>query len=165
MKKHVVPTTVWTNPIHFLAFGFGSGVVPVAPGTFGTVAAIPLYWLMQGLTLPVYIAITGLVTLVGIWLCDVACRDTGVHDNPGVVWDEIAGYLITMIAAPQGWLWTVWGFLLFRLFDIWKPWPIRWFDRRVDGGFGVMLDDVLAAVYAWLVLQGSYLIWVNYFQV
>lgn len=158
MKKHVVPKTLWTNPIHFLAFGFGSGASPVAPGTCGTLAAIPLYWILQGLSLPIYLVITAVLTGIGVGLCEIACRDTGVHDNPGVVWDEIAGYLITMIAAPKGWVWIGLGFVLFRLFDIWKPWPIRWLDRRVGGGLGVMLDDVVAAIYAWLILQAIFLI-------
>lgn len=147
------PKTIWTNPIHFLAFGFGSGAAPWAPGTFGTLAAVPIYWFLQDLPFLTYCAITAFVFMIGIWLCDVACKDTGVHDHPGVVWDEIAGYLITMIAAPKGWFWIILGFLLFRIFDIWKPWPILAIDQKVQGGFGVMLDDLLAAVYAWISLQ------------
>lgn len=156
MQKHAhphAPKSVWRNPIHFLAYGFGSGAIPIAPGTFGTLAAIPIYLLMQNLALPYYLIVLAVITLVGIALCHITARDLGVHDHPGIVWDEIAGYLLTMIAAPKGWLWIWLGFGLFRLFDIWKPWPIRWLDRHVKGGLGIMVDDTLAAVYAWIGLQ------------
>ena len=141
------------KPIHLLAFGFGSGLAPVAPGTFGTLAAVPLYLLLAPLPLPAYLAVVTAVSLAGIWICGRASRDLGVHDHPGIVWDEIAGFLVTMTAAPRGWSWLLLGFLLFRLFDIFKPWPIGWLDRRVRGGLGIMLDDLLAGAFAWLVLQ------------
>ncbi|GGO78395.1 phosphatidylglycerophosphatase A [Marinobacterium nitratireducens] len=144
---------VLRNPVHFLAFGFGSGLAPKAPGTFGTLAAVPLYLLLAPLPLPGYVLALVLATLLGIWLCDRTARDLGVHDHPGIVWDEFVGFWITMLAVPLTWYWVLAGFLLFRLFDIWKPWPIRVADRRVDGGFGIMLDDILAGAYAWLVLQ------------
>ncbi len=142
----------------FLAFGFGSGLAPAAPGTAGTLAAIPIYLLLQPLGLTTYLLVTALVVVLGISLCDTAARQLGVHDHPAIVWDEIAGYLLTMVAAPAGWLWPLIGFILFRIFDIAKPWPIRWVDRRVSGGFGIMLDDVLAAVPAALILQALVLI-------
>jgi phosphatidylglycerophosphatase A len=151
------PPSVWRNPIHFAAFGFGAGAIKIAPGTFGTVAAIPLYILLQDLPLLMYISITAALFLLGIWLCQITTRDLGVHDHSGIVWDEIVGYLITMAAAPSGGLWIVLGFVLFRLFDIWKPWPINLLDQHVKGGFGVMIDDVMAGIYAWLVMQGIYL--------
>lgn len=147
------PSSVWRNPIHFLAYGFGSGAIPVASGTFGTLAAVPIYYMMQYLTLPYYLLALFVITVVGIMLCHITARDLGVHDHPGIVWDEIAGYLLTMVAAPKGWLWVCLGFALFRLFDIWKPWPIRWLDRHIQGGLGIMVDDLLAAVYAWILLQ------------
>jgi phosphatidylglycerophosphatase A len=90
---------------------------------------------------------------IGVWLCHGTARDLGLADHPGIVWDEIVGYLITMTAAPAGWTWIVLGFVLFRLFDIWKPWPISWLDRNIKGGLGIMLDDALAGTYACLVLQ------------
>ncbi|HHI93560.1 MAG TPA: phosphatidylglycerophosphatase A [Gammaproteobacteria bacterium] len=155
MSKNSAPSSVWRNPIHFLAFGFGSGAMPFAPGTFGTLAALPVYLLMQPLNLWAYLTVVVVMLLVGIWLCHVTSRDLGVHDHAGIVWDEIVGYLITMIAAPSGWQWMVAGFVLFRFFDIIKPWPIGWVDRRVHGGLGIMLDDVLAGVLAWAVLQGG----------
>jgi len=115
---------------------------------------VPIYWWLQPLLLWVYLAVVLAVSVIGIWLCHVTSRDLGVHDHSGIVWDEIAGYLITMIAAPPGWQWMLVGFVLFRFFDILKPWPIGWVDRRVHGGLGIMLDDVLAALYAWAILQG-----------
>lgn len=144
---------VWRNPVHFLAFGFGSGLAPKAPGTFGTLAAIPLYLLMTLLPLSGYLVVLVLAALLGIYLCGRTAQDLGVHDHPGIVWDEFVGFWITMLFVPVQWYWILAGFALFRLFDIWKPWPIRVVDQRVEGGFGIMLDDVLAGVYAWLVLQ------------
>jgi len=141
------------NPVNFFALGFGSGLSKYAPGTMGTLVAVPLYLLLQPLSLIVYVSVAIAVTLIGIWICDRSANTLGVHDHPGIVWDEIAGYLITMIAAPTGWQWVVLGFVLFRLFDIWKPWPIKVIDRQVEGGFGIMLDDVVAALFAWGVLQ------------
>ena len=141
------------NPIYWLAIGLGSGLVPKAPGTAGTVAAIPLYLLMNELLVWQYIAVVVLAFVAGIWICGVAAQQLGVHDDPSIVWDEIVGYLITMIAAPSGWMWIIIGFVLFRVFDIAKPWPIRTIDKRVSGGMGIMLDDVLAGVFALAVIQ------------
>ena len=141
------------QPLDFLALGFGSGLLPRAPGTAGTVAAIPLYLVMQSLALQVYVPLVVLLFLLGIPICAHTARRLGVHDHPGIVWDEIVGYLITMTFAPPGWLWVLAGFLLFRFFDILKPWPIRWLDRRVGGGFGIMVDDLLAGIAAAAVLQ------------
>lgn len=146
-------TKVFRDPVHFLALGFGAGCAPQAPGTFGTMAAIPFYLLMQPLPLWMYAAITVASFVLGVWLCGRTAKDLGVHDHPAIVWDEVVGYWITMLAVPPGWLWVGLGFLLFRCFDILKPWPIRAADRNIGGGFGIMFDDVLAAVYAWLVLQ------------
>lgn len=141
------------NPIHFLALGFGSGLAAKAPGTFGTLAAVPLYLLMAQLPLSWYLAVTLVCVLAGIYICDKAAKDMGVHDHGAIVWDEVAGLLITMIAAPAGVLWLVVGFVLFRLFDIIKPWPIRWLDAKVEGGFGIMIDDVLAGIFALIGVQ------------
>jgi phosphatidylglycerophosphatase A len=145
--------TVFSDPAHFFAFGFGSGLATFAPGTFGTLAAVPLYLLMAPLSLPIYLVVVVLSFIFGVWVCGKAGADLGVHDHGGIVWDEFVGLWITMIAAPAGWEWVVVGFLLFRLFDIWKPWPIGWADRQVSGGLGVMLDDVIAGIFALLVLQ------------
>ena len=141
------------NPAGFLALGFGSGLVPLAPGTAGTLAAVPLYLLLQQLHPGFYLGLVCLLFLAGIPICAHIARQLDVHDHPGIVWDEIVGYLVTMIAAPAGWIWLVIGFVLFRLFDVAKPWPIRWCDRHVSGGLGIMLDDLLAGVFALIVIQ------------
>ena len=142
-----------TSPVHFLAFGFGSGLAPFAPGTFGTLAAIPLFLLMQNLSMSVYLLITAIVCIVGVWICGKSSEKLGVHDHSGIVWDEFAGYFITMIAAPAGWLWIAIGFVLFRIFDIWKPWPISVLDKQVHGGLGIMVDDILAGIFALVGVQ------------
>ena len=141
------------NPVHLLAFGFGAGCSPKAPGTMGTLLAVGIYLPLSYLPLWAYGLAVLLLSIVGIALCGRAARDLGVHDHPGIVWDEIAGFLLTMFAAPAGWLWIAVGFVLFRLFDIWKPWPIRWLDRHVHGGLGIMLDDLLAGLFAAVCLQ------------
>ncbi|RKR04222.1 phosphatidylglycerophosphatase [Kushneria sinocarnis] len=143
------PSSVWRRPTHFLAFGLGSGMAPFAPGTFGTLAAIPFYWLLSDLPLSVYLLVLLVAGLWGIHLCDRTSRDMGVHDHSGIVWDEFVGYWVTMMAVPFSWPAALWGFAVFRLFDVIKPWPVRFVDRRVTGGFGIMFDDVLAGVYAW----------------
>lgn len=147
------PRSVWRNPVHFIAFGFGSGAAPKAPGTFGTLAALPLWWLLSQLSFDAYLLVVLVAFIVGIWLCQKTSDDIGVHDHGGIVWDEFVGLWIALIAVPSHWFWVLLGFVLFRLFDIWKPWPIRQIDRRVEGGLGIMLDDVIAGVYALLVLQ------------
>jgi phosphatidylglycerophosphatase A len=153
MKANTAPVPMWRRIVHFFAFGFGSGKAPVAPGTFGTLVGIPIYLLLEPLAIYIYVAAVAGMFAAGVWVCRVTERDLGVHDHPSIVWDEIVGYLITMFLAPAGWMWPALGFVLFRLFDIWKPFPIRQLERRIQGGFGNMLDDALAAVYAWLVLQ------------
>lgn len=142
------------HPAHFLALGFGAGLSPRAPGTLGTLVALPFYFAMQGLAAPAYWALVAAFLLVGIWICGRAGRALGVHDHGGIVWDEIAAFLVVLPFAPASWWGYVLAFALFRLFDIWKPFPIGWLDARVRGGLGVMLDDVLAAGYAVLCLMG-----------
>ena len=147
------------NPIHFLAFGFGSGLAPKAPGTFGTLVAVPIFWCIQDWP-AIYYGLWILISFaVGVYLCDRSAKQLGVHDHSGIVWDEMVGYWATMMWAPPGWLWIGLGFVFFRFFDIVKPWPINWADRRVAGGLGIMLDDLLAALYAGLVMQAiSYVV-------
>ncbi len=153
MKTPVSVNTVFGHPIHFLAFGFGSGLAPVAPGTFGTLVGIPFFFFMASLPMWGYLSLILAFFLFGVWVCDRSSKMLGVHDHGGIVWDEIVGYLVTMIAAPAGWEWVIVGFILFRIFDIFKPWPIAYLDRHVSGGFGIMVDDILAGVYAMLILQ------------
>ena len=152
-KTAAKPRPNWRNPLHLLAFGLGSGGVPKAPGTAGTLAAVPLYLLLSSFSSAVYLIVVLLMLILGIWLCGKVSEDLGVHDHGGIVWDEWVGFLITMAWAPSGWLWVLVGFLLFRLFDIWKPWPIGYLDQHMDGGLGIMLDDVLAGVYSLVLLQ------------
>jgi phosphatidylglycerophosphatase A len=137
----------------FAATGFGVGRMPVAPGTFGTLLAIPIYLVVLSWAPGAYALLVGVMFAVGVWFCRVAVEDLADPDPSAVVWDEIVGYLVTMYLAPVGWMWVVGGFALFRLFDIWKPLPIRQIERRLAGGWGVMVDDVMAAVYACAVLQ------------
>ena len=147
MDRHIRKRVSLANPIHFLALGFGSGLAPKAPGTFGTIAAIPLVCLLAySTTLTGYVLVTLLASLIGIWLCGKTAHDMMVHDDSSIVWDEIAGLLITMIAVPLNWQTLLLGFVLFRILDILKPWPISYLDARVHGGFGIMIDDILAGV-------------------
>lgn len=141
------------HPVHLLSLGFGTGLAPLAPGTFGTLAALPLYLLMHFLPTWQYAVLCAGLFVLGIWLCGATACAVGVHDHPGIVWDEIVGYLLTLVAVPFDWRWIVLGFVLFRLFDIWKPWPIRSVDRNLHGGLGIMFDDLVAALYASIVLQ------------
>jgi len=141
------------NPNHFFSFGFGSGLAPKAPGTFGTLAAVPIFWLIQDLSWPIYLSWLLVTFALGVLWCERSSKALGVHDHGGIVWDEFVGYWITMFMAPKGWLWILIGFVLFRLFDIVKPWPINWLDKKVEGGFGIMIDDVLAGIYALVCLQ------------
>lgn len=150
---NIAPRAIWQRPLYFIAFGFGSGAMPYMPGTFGTLMAIPLYLFIQDLPIILYASIVIAATLFGIWMCDVLSKELEEQDPPGMVWDEIAGYGITMIGAPKGWFWIGLGFILFRIFDIWKPGPIGLIDRKVHGGLGIMLDDVVAALCSCLILQ------------
>ena len=165
--RKVPAAEVWRSPVHILAFWFGSGLSPRGPGTAGTVAAIPLWLLLRGLPLPAYLLLTAALFGFGCWVCGESARKLGVHDYGGIVFDEVVGLLVTGIpllpalgwlAPGQQWSGLLAAFLLFRLFDIWKPWPIAWFDRRVEGGLGIMLDDLLAAVYAAVPLGAGILI-------
>jgi len=137
----------------FLALGFGSGLSPKAPGTFGTLAAVPLVILLlwAGNSYLLAFAIAG--SVLGVYLCGQTARDIGEHDHGAIVWDEIIGYSITMLWAPLHWQTLLLGFVLFRLFDIVKPWPISWFDKHVHHGTGIMLDDIIAGIAALLSLQ------------
>lgn len=139
-----------TNPVHFLALGFGAGLCAKAPGTWGSLVGVLLgwallAWLGSGIFALLIIAGFGL----GCYLCQKTADDMGVHDHGAIVWDEIIGIFIVLLALPAlTWAWCLTAFILFRFFDILKPYPIRYFDQKLTTGFGIMLDDVLAAVYA-----------------
>lgn len=152
--KRLHLSDLWSHPANFFALGFGSGLAPKAPGTFGTLAAVPLYWfLLQGLSLPWLLLVITVSFVIGVWLCDITAEKLKVHDHPGIVWDEFVGFWISCIALPAGWPWLLAAFVLFRFFDILKPWPIRWLDSRVPGGLGIMVDDVLAGLFALALIQ------------
>ncbi|MEX0964091.1 MAG: phosphatidylglycerophosphatase A [Pseudohongiellaceae bacterium] len=141
------------NPVHLLAFGFGSGLSPKAPGTAGTALAVIIYLLLPAMPVLYYAGFLLTTFTLGIWLCAKTAQDLGIHDHGGIVWDEFVGYWITMFMAPTGLLWVLTGFVLFRLLDIFKPWPIKWVDKELSGGLGIMLDDVLAGIMAALCIQ------------
>lgn len=147
--------TVLTDPVHILAFGFGTGLSPVAPGTVGSLVGVLFAWLTIDLGLPLQLAVAAALSVSGIWICGESARRIGVHDHGGIVWDEIAGMYITLLVAPPTITAWILGFVLFRAFDIAKPWPIRDLDHRLGGGAGIMLDDLAAALYA-LILLGLY---------
>ena len=144
--------SVLTDPVNFLAFGFGTGLAPFAPGTFGSIPGLILFWLTLDFGLYVQMGIAIAMALVGIWICGESARRIGVHDHGGIVWDEIVGMYVTLFLAPVSIVGFVLAFVLFRIMDIVKPWPIRDLDHSMQGGLGIMLDDLLAAVYAAVVL-------------
>ena len=149
----VAPSSVWRNPIHFFAYGFGSGAVPKAPGTAGTLVAVIMYLLLPQISPLIYVSLLLISFVFGVWICGKTAQDIGIKDPSGIVWDEFVGYWITMFMAPSGWIWVIIGFVLFRLLDIVKPWPIKWADKQIGGGMGIMLDDVLAGIMAALCMQ------------
>ena len=159
MASNVNKKSILSHPVHILAFGFGSGLMPRAPGTFGTLVAIPIFYIMAPLSQMTYALICALVIASGIFICGYSAKLLKVHDHPGIVWDEIAGYLLTMFGFAANWQNMLIGFALFRFFDIVKPWPIKWVDRKVTGGFGIMLDDVIAGGFAWVGLYGINYLW------
>lgn len=136
----------------FLALGFGSGLAPMAPGTAGTLVAVPLAWALKGLPLPVYGMLLAVFLVLGAWICGRVGSRIGVADHGALVWDEFVGYWLAVALVPRHWAWLLAGFVLFRILDILKPWPIRALERRVSGGWGVMLDDVLAGLITAVVL-------------
>ena len=150
--KNQLRRKVLRDPVNLLAFGLGTGLSPVAPGTAESLLGLALAWATMELPITARILVTIALIVIGIWLCGESARRIAVHDHPGIVWDEIAGiYLALLVAPPSIWAWAL-GFGLFRLFDIWKPWPIRDLDHRLKGGLGIMLDDLVAALYTALIL-------------
>ncbi|MDO5058856.1 MAG: phosphatidylglycerophosphatase A [Neisseria sp.] len=151
------PTFSWLlqRPVCFLGFGFGSGLAPKAPGTFGTLPALPITALLSAcgmsswgialLCLPLFAA--------GVYICGATERELGIQDYGGIVWDEIVAMMLVLAFVPPTFGWWLAAFIVFRLFDALKPWPIKWFDARLHGGFGIMWDDIIAALFSLLVLQ------------
>lgn len=136
------------HPAHLFGLGFGSGLAKKAPGTAGTLVALPLAWLLAILPLPVQLVVISLLFILGIPICSITGKALGVVDHGAIVWDEIVAMMLVLTFTPNQWQWWLTAFLLFRLFDIWKPFPIRQFDAKLKNGFGVMFDDLLAAIYA-----------------
>ncbi|WP_318454794.1 phosphatidylglycerophosphatase A [Photobacterium leiognathi] len=142
-----------SNPWHLLATGFGSGLAKYVPGTMGTLAAIPFYLLLAQLPFGWYLVAVLVAALIGVKICTITSGDMKVHDHGSIVWDEFVGFWITMAIAPTvSWQWVLTGFILFRFFDMVKPWPISWLDKHVKGGFGIMVDDILAGFMAMIAL-------------
>lgn len=142
------------NPVHLLALGFGTGLAPKMPGTFGTIAGMMLYLLIApNIDWSLYAGIVVASFIAGISICAYTAKALNVHDHSGIVWDEIVGYWITMFMVPATLQWALLGFCLFRLFDIWKPWPISIADKKLKGGLGIMLDDVLAGLFSLFIIQ------------
>jgi phosphatidylglycerophosphatase A len=155
---NATPSTVsrvMRHPAGWIASGLGVGFAPVAAGTFGTLAALLPWWWLRELPLLHYVLVVIAAFALGVWAAQWVIRTTHIEDPSVVVWDEFVGVWIALAAAPRGWVWVLAGFALFRLFDIWKPWPVRWADRDVHGGFGAMLDDALAGLLALLVMQAA----------
>lgn len=142
-----IPEGVFEKPLYFIAFGFGVGIIPFAPGTFGTLFAAFLYSLLPILSFSSHLIITVFITIISIFICDKVSREIELHDHPGMCLDEFPGFFVSMLFAPAGWVGLISAIILFRIFDIIKPWPINWIDKNVHGGFGMVLDDVLAGVY------------------
>lgn len=144
---------VFTHPLYLLASGFGSGLSPRAPGTVGTVAAIPIYLLIAGFQPLIYAGIVVVALVLGVLVCGWVARDMQVKDPAAIVWDEFVGLWVALFMLPDGWYWLIVGFSLFRFFDILKPWPVGFLDQELPGGMGIMMDDVAAGLYSLLVLQ------------
>ncbi len=144
---------LWTYPVHFLGYGLGAGLIPFAPGTMGTLVAVALFWTMAPLSAFYYGAITVVLGLAGIFICGQTARDLGLHDPGVIVWDEIVGYLVAMYLLPSDWRWMLAGFVLYRLFDIWKPYPIRLVEQKFGVGGGIMADDIVAGIYTLAILH------------
>jgi len=154
LDRLVLKKVALSSPGGFLAFGFGAGLSPFAPGTMGTLVAIPFTFALKSLGDTGFWIVLILLFLLGIQLCEQVTRKLGVNDHGGIVWDEMVGYWLSVAFVPLQWHWLLAAFLLFRFFDIFKPWPIRQLDRKISGGFGIMIDDVAAALFTIIILAG-----------
>jgi len=144
---------IWKYPVHFLAYGFGTGLIPFAPGTFGSLVGVVLFWFMASMAAGVYAAIVVLMFVVGIFICGQTARDVGAIDPGFIVYDEIVGFLVAMYLLPADWRWIGAGFVIYRIFDIWKPFPIHYVEEHLGLGSGIMTDDVIAGIYTLIILQ------------
>jgi phosphatidylglycerophosphatase A len=146
------PGFMFSHPAHLLAFGFGAGLAPFAPGTFGTLLGWAIGWALGGISPGLVLLAAALLFLLGMWACELTGRHLGVADHGAMVWDEVVAFLLIVALLPRELAWQAAGFVAFRFFDIVKPPPIRYLERRYGGGFGVMFDDIVAAAYALLLL-------------
>jgi len=151
-KNRKIQLNELKDPVVFIALGLGSGLAPKAPGTAGTLLTVPLVYFLQQQSTLIYALVTLFVLATGSWICGYAAKKLQVHDHSAIVYDEVAGFLITMFLVPAGWPWMFAGFVLFRFFDAVKPWPISWVDKNVHGGFGIMIDDVIAGTVSLAIL-------------
>lgn len=149
---------LFSHPNHFISLGFGSGLAKKAPGTFGTLIGLPLFWLIAPYSIGQQLIIITALFVLGIYFCTFTGRALGIVDHGSIVWDEIVAIMLVLTFTPLQWQWWLAAFILFRLFDIWKPYPIHQLEAKFKNGFGVMFDDLLAAIYAIICLQC--LIWV-----
>lgn len=149
------PRSIWTNPLHFVACAFGFGALPWWPGTWATLATIPIVIALKQLPEWGYVAVTLAMVLLGVFVCGKANRDFGTEDHPACAWDEMASFPIALIGVPLTIYTVLAAVILFRFLDIIKPWPIRWLDRHIHGGIGVMLDDVVAALCTLVILHAG----------
>lgn len=152
-KQFEVPNKTWQDPFYFIAFGFGSGASPIAPGTMGTLMAIPFYLMMKPLSDTTYFVLVVVLFVLAVLISEKVSREIEVHDHPGMCLDEFIGYFITMFHAPSGWIWILLGFIFFRFFDIWKPWPIYILDQKIHGGLGMIVDDAVAGLFSLILIQ------------
>ena len=148
----IIPAHMLTNPIHCFSFGFGSGLLPKMPGTWGTIAAFIFFVPMMKLSSASYLLLLVILTMLSIFAADYTSKELGVHDHSAIVCDEIAGYLLVLFFVPHTPIYILLSFVLFRFFDIVKPYPINCIDKNIPGGAGIVLDDIMAAVYAILTL-------------
>lgn len=144
---------LWKYPIHLLAYGFGTGLMPILPGTFGSLVGIPLFWFIAPLMPLPYVGIVAVLGIAGIFICGQTARDVGATDPGFIVWDEIVGFQVAMFLMPQDWRWIAAGFVIFRVFDIWKPYPIHAIEKNLGRGSGIMADDIVAGIYTVLILH------------
>lgn len=152
-KVPPIPESIWRNPLHFIAFGFGVGAIPIAPGTFGTLMGIPFYLILKALPCYLYFVATIIIIILSILICNKVDKEMESHDHQGMCLDEVVGFVVTMFAMPFALHWIVIGFILFRIFDIWKPFPIWYIDEKMPGGAGIILDDVAAGIYSCIILH------------
>jgi phosphatidylglycerophosphatase A len=152
-EKKRLSAALLKDPVQLIALGFGTGLSPIGPGTCGTLLAVPLAFVLLHAPPSVAWFIVLVSVAGGIWITGQSAERLGVHDHPGIVWDEVAAFLALALVLPEGWVWLIAGFVAFRAFDIFKPWPIRDLDHRLPGGLGIMLDDLAAAVYAAVLLR------------